>query len=273
MADQKDDDQAPAEDTPSAAPVTEEAEASEGAEATAEASESAEATTEANESAEATAEASESADGVVFPPEEAGEMLQLFGSLMQKLGRAAQAKSKTASGEGGIPKGVTEMISKVVEQVREKGAEAAEDARRLADNVVDLDAERRKREVNRGPTAFETKFQSTLKEAFSEYVEENLVGEENGERVVRVDLDLVKNHGLALGAHLLRSLADGLVPDEYRVNVPGDAPEGETAEGESTEGAESADGVGANDGVAIEFDLQSFFKRWIAPRPAPPEGD
>ena len=261
MADQNDDDQTPPEDGAAAAAESDAPEAPEAAETTAEATE------------EAAAEESAPADGVEVPADDAGEMLQLFGTLMQKLGRAAQSNRKTTDG-GGIPKGVTEMITKVVEQVRDKSVEATKDARRLADNVVDLETERRKREAAREPTAFESKFQSTLKEAFSEYVEENLVGEENGERVVRVDLELVKDHGLALGAHLLRSLADGLVPDEYRVNMPAGAPEGDgdegpngaTAEGENDEAAEG-------DGVAIEFDLQSFFKRWIAPRPAPPEGD
>jgi hypothetical protein len=259
MADHKDDDQqTPQVDAPEAEPA-EKAPAPEADAGTA--------------SADA---GDDTKDGVEAPSEDAGEMLQLFGTLMQKLGRVAQTNQGKTAGESGFPKGVAEVLTKVVDQVREKGADAAQEAQRIADNVVDLEAERRKREVNRPPSAFEMKFQSTLKDAFNEYIEDNLVGEEDGERVVRVDLDLVKNHGLSLGAHLVRSLADALVPDEYRVNVAGDGDgEGENAESVATEGedTEGTDPDGADGGVALEFDLQSFIKRWIAPRAAPPESD
>ena len=257
MADQKDDDQ----QTPDVETTT--ADAAAELNATADGSEDAEAGP--GESPQ---------DGVEAPSEDAGEMLELFGTLMQKLGRVAQTNQGKTPGESAIPKGVADVLSKVVDQVREKGAEAAQEAQRIADNVVDLETERRKREANRAPTAFEMKFQSTLKEAFNEYVEDNLVGEEDGERVVRVDLDLVKNHGLSLGAHLVRSLADALVPDEYRVNVAGESAEGDEADGDE-EAAEAADGEpqDGDAGVALEFDLQSFIKRWIAPRDSAPEKD
>ncbi len=258
MADQKDDDQ-----------QTPDVEATEA--------ETAQESTEAGAGAEEAKADTDAKDGVEDPSEDAGEMLQLFGTLMQKLGRVAQANQGKPSSESGFPKGVAEVLTKVVDQVREKGADAAQEAQRIADNVVDLEAERRKREANRPPTAFEMKFQSTLKDAFNAYIEDNLVGEEDGERVVRVDLDLVKNHGLSLGAHLVRSLADALVPDEYRVNVAGEGAEGETTasaeEADAGEEAETAEGEATDGGVALEFDLQSFIKRWIAPRATPPDAD
>lgn len=87
-------------------------------------------------------------------------------------------------------------------------------------NVVDLEEERRKKEGKRGPTEFEVRLQTNMRDALGEYVARNVVAE--GETVddVEVDLDFIRDHGPKLIGSLFGAFTRAIAPDGLKVSVP-----------------------------------------------------
>ncbi len=114
-----------------------------------------------------------------------------------------------------------------------------------ADNVIDLDAERRKREAARAPSELELRVSQTVKATFNEYLREHLVPQgASGDVSVSLDAHMLKEHGPQLATALFGAFAQAIFPKEgvqVNVPVPARAASEDSAEAVSSEAGEEGE--------------------------------
>ncbi|MCO4746792.1 MAG: hypothetical protein KC912_18495 [Proteobacteria bacterium] len=161
-------------------------------------------------------------------PEQARELVnQVVTGAMKEMGYDQEGDSPDFSGvaegdlKGKIPELVYNLLQSAITEKQsgtaapaEEAPEAAPAAAEQAPQVVDLGAERQKREP-REPSGFEKNISASLSDAVSGYVGENVDGDE-----VKVDAEFLKDHGPKLFANLFGAFVKSIVPEDMKIDVP-----------------------------------------------------
>jgi len=149
------------------------------------------------------------------------------------------------------------------------------------DNVIDLAAERDKREPHQ-PSALENRLVTNLKSAFFGYVRENAEVKpdaDTGEDTANFNNDFIKNHAGKLMGTMFQAFAGSLLPTQFEFGgKSAAAAEGEEAVdgadgAESAEGDEATDDAGAKPAddlkVKMNLDLAGLFGQLFQAPQAP----
>ena len=113
------------------------------------------------------------------------------------------------------------------------------------DNVINLDAERKKRE----PSEFEKTVSENISGAWTEIVREGL--DEEGNPSIDLNADLLKEHGANLFAALAQSIVGAVPTDDMKISIP--------------TGVKSSDDAKGKD-VTLNLDLGALITKITTPK-------
>jgi hypothetical protein len=192
-------------------------------------------------------------------PEQAAAMLKIFGDMMKQMGakpsEGAEGTTHTMTGQAseGVSEAMLSLFQAALSNTKQTNANTASTEDTETDtNVVDLEAERVKRE----PTALETKLQETVKATFTEYVQEQVAAD--GQEEVDIDANFLATHGPAIFGNMLSSVFTSVIPENLKVTIPTGVPVSGGKKGEKKD-------------VKLNVDLGALFSKFIPPANDPKE--
>jgi hypothetical protein len=187
-------------------------------------------------------------------PEQAAAMLKIFGDMMKQMGakpsEGSGGTTHTMSGQAseGVSEAMLSLFQAAISNAQQSNSNAASTETAGDDsNVVDLEAERVKRE----PSELETKLQETVKTTFTEYVQDQVAAD--GQEEVDIDADFMATHGPAIFGNMLSSVFTSIIPDDLKVSIPTGVP---------VSGGNKKD---AKKDVKLNVDLGALFSKFLPP--------
>ena len=186
-------------------------------------------------------------------PEQAAAMLKIFGDMMKQMGakpsEGSEGTTNTMSGQAseGVSEAMLSLFQAAISNAKQTDSNGTSTESSTNDsNVVDLDAERVKRE----PTELETKLQETVKTTFTDYVQEQVAAD--GQEEVDIDADFMATHGPAIFGNMLSSVFTSIIPEDLKVSIPTGVPVSGGKKGEKKD-------------VKLNVDLGALFSKFIPP--------